>query len=402
MTPWLRIIGIGEDGVESLSATARHLLETASLVAGGERHLALAAPVIRGETLSWPSPMGKAIPALLARRGEAVAVLASGDPLFYGIGSTLLHHVAVEETLTVPAPSSVAWACARLGWPQAEVTVISLCGRPIEPLFPLLQPGARLIALSADRTTPGLVAATLRARGFGPSVIHLLEALGGPQEQRRQTTAEGFDLDGIAPLNLLAIEVAAGPEAQVIPIGPGLDDGFFDHDGQITKREIRAVTLSSLAPRAGELLWDIGCGSGSVSIEWLRCHRAMRAVGIEADAARSARAAANAARLGVPRLELVNARAPEGLAGLAPPDAVFIGGGVTAPGVLDTAWARLKSGGRLVANSVTVESDAVLIGARETWGGTLTRIGIERLEAIGRLHGFRPAMAVTQWMAVKP
>jgi precorrin-6Y C5,15-methyltransferase (decarboxylating) len=402
MTPWLRIIGIGEDGVEGLSPAARHLIEAATLVVGGARHLALAAPVIRGERLAWPSPMAQGIPAILARRGEAVVVLASGDPHFYGVGATLLRHVPVEETLTLPAPSSVALACARLGWPQASVTTVSLCGRPLEPLFPLLQPGSRLIALSADASTPGLVAAALRARGFGPSILHVLEALGGPAERRNRTTAADFVEDDIAPLNLLAIEVVAGPGALVIPLGTGLDDAFFEHDGQITKREIRAVTLSSLGPRAGELLWDIGCGSGSVAIEWLLRHKSMRAVGIEANGERSARAARNAARLGVPHLELVNATAPDGLAGLPVPDAVFIGGGITGDGVVDAAWARLRSGGRLVANSVTVESDAVLIAACARLGGTLTRIGIERLDTIGRLHGFRPAMTVTQWSVVKP
>lgn len=402
VTPWLYLVGIGEDGLDGLSPTARHLIASATLVVGGARHLALAAPAITGETMAWPSPLTDGIAAILARRGQGVAVLASGDPLFYGVGATLLRHIPVAETLILPAPSSVALACAMLGWPQAEVAVLSLCGRPIEPLFPLLQPGRRLIALCADANTPGQVVAALRARGFGASPLHVLEALGGPAAARRSTTAAAFALEGINPLNLLAIEVTGGPDSLVMPLAGGLDDTLFQHDGQITKREIRAVTLSALAPRAGELLWDIGCGSGSIAIEWLLCHPSLHAIGVEANVERLARAAINAAHLGVPRLELIEARAPHGLERLPAPDAIFVGGGITARGMVQILWDRLRPGGRLVANSVTVESDAVLIAARGSLGGSLTRIGIERLDPIGRLHGFRPAMTVTQWSVVKP
>jgi precorrin-6Y C5,15-methyltransferase (decarboxylating) len=399
---WLAILGIGEDGVEGLSTAARALVSGAELVVGGARHLALADGLIRGERLPWPTPLAQAFPAICARRGSPVAVLASGDPFCYGVGNKLLRHVPAEETLCLPAPSAFSLACARLGWPLQDTATISFCGRPIEPLAPLLQPGARILALSADATTPAALAAFLRSRGFGPSVLHLLEALGGPREQIRTGPADGFDLGAVDALNLVAIEVAAAPGAQVLPLSAGLADEVFEHDGQITKREIRAVTLSTLAPRRGESLWDIGCGSGSIAIEWMLRHPANRAVAIDENPERAARAARNAASLGVPGLEIVTGRAPASLAGLPRPDAIFIGGGAQDDGVLDAAWAALKPGGRIVANSVTVETDALLIAARARLGGTLTRLSVERLDQIGSMHGFRPAMTVTQWAAAKP
>lgn len=398
---WLAILGIGEDGVEGLTAAARALISGAELVVGGARHLALADGLIRGERLAWPTPLADAIPKICARRGSPVAVLASGDPFCYGVGSKLLRHVPPEETLCLPAPSAFSLACARLGWSLQDAATITFCGRPIAPLAPLLQPGARVLALSADATTPSAVAVFLRGRGFGQSVLHVLEALGGPRERVRRTTADdfGFEVDA---LNMLAIEVVAGPGAQVIPLASGLPDDAFEHDGQLTKREIRAVTLSSLAPRRGELLWDIGCGSGSIAIEWMLRHPANRAIAIEENDSRAARAARNAASLGVPALKVITGTAPAALAGLPPPDAVFVGGGAQEPGLLEHAWGALPPGGRIVVNGVTVETEAVLIAARERWGGSLTRLSVERLDRLGSMHGFRPAMTVTQWAAVKP
>jgi precorrin-6Y C5,15-methyltransferase (decarboxylating) len=377
------------------------LISGAELVVGGQRHLALADGLIRGERMPWPTPLADAIPAICARRGSPVAVLASGDPFCYGVGTKLLRHVTPEETLCLPAPSAFSLACARLGWSLQDTGTITFCGRPIEPIAPLLQPGARLLAFSADATTPAAVAALLRRRGFGKSVFHVLEALGGPRERVRTTTAAAFDFE-VDALNLTGIEVVAGPEAQIIPLASGLADEAFEHDGQITKREIRAVTLSSLAPRQGELLWDVGCGSGSVGIEWMLRHPANRAIAIEANAERAARAARNAASLGVPALRVVTGSAPSALADLPPPDAVFIGGGAQDAGVLDAAWDALKPGGRIVVNGVTVETEAVLIAAQARLGGTLTRLSVERLDRIGTMHGFRPAMTVTQWTAQKP
>lgn len=400
--PWLAILGIGEDGVEGLSAAARALLGQAMLVVGGRRHLALAEAAIAGERMAWPSPIGEAFPAILARRGQMVAVLASGDPYCFGIGGVLAGIVPVAETVCIPAASAFALACARLGWPLQDVASLSFCGRPLEAIVPRLQPGARILALSADAATPGKLAALLDRLGFGGSQLTVLEALGGGRERVRYARASGPMPGGIDPLNLLAIEVVAGPDARIIPLSTGLPDACFEHDGQLTRREVRAVTLSTLAPRAGEHLWDIGCGAGSIAIEWLLRHPANTAVGIESRAERAARAARNAAGLGVPGLRIVTGTAPDALAGLPPPDAAFIGGGAHRPGVIAAAWAALRPGGRLVVNGVTIETEAALFAAHGRLGGTLTRLSVERLDAVGTMHGFRPAMTVTQFCATKP
>lgn len=400
--PWLSIVGIGEDGTTGLSAAARDAISSARLVVGGTRHLALAESVITGEKWPWASPMRETLPSLLAARPEPVAVLASGDPFCFGVGPMLAATVAAGEWRCLPAPSCLSLACARLGWALQEVATISFCGRPLAPLAALLQPGARVLALSADDTTPRAVAAFLTERGFGPSEIILLETLGGPRERVRTTTAASFDLGDTHRLNLLAITLHAGPEARIIPLATGIDDDAFAHDGQITKREIRAATLSALAPRRGGLLWDIGTGSGSIAIEWMLCHPANHAIALDRRADRLAHAAANAERFGVPGLHCIEGAAPASLKGLQAPDAVFIGGGAQGAGVIDTGWAALKPGGRMVINAVTIETEAVLIAAHARLGGTLSRIGVERLSPVGRMHGYRPAMTVTQWMAVKP
>ena len=398
---WLSILGIGEDGVEGMTPTARALLGAAEVVYGGARHLSLARGLITGAAREWPSPLGAAFPDLLDLRPRPVAVLASGDPYCYGIGARLAHLVPAEETLAVPAPSAFSLACARLGWSLPDTATVSLCGRKLATLIPHLQPGARVLVLSADGETPGAVADLLRARGFGGSVLHVMEALGGPRERVRHFLAADWLPGAIDPLNLLAIEVAAGEDALVLPLASGLPDDAFENDGQLTKQEIRAVTLSALAPRLGELLWDVGAGSGSISIEWLLRHPANRAIAIERRAERAARAARNAAALGVPRLSVVEGAAPDALADLPRPDAAFIGGGVERPGVLETVWEALRPGGRIVVNAVTIQSEAVLFGACQRRGGTLRRLSVERLDALGSMHAFRPAMTVTQWAASK-
>ncbi len=369
---------------------------------GGARHLALAAPLIRGEAKAWPSPFSRGVEEVLAARGRNVCVLASGDPFFYGVGSVLTNHVAPEETLVVPAPSSFSLAAARLHWALPDIALVSLHGRALERIKPHLHQGARVLALTSDSEGPGTLARLLAETGFGESRLIVLEALGGAKERIRATTAAGFDLGGIAELNLVGIEVAAAPDARVVAYTPGLADDLFEHDGQITKREIRAVTLSSLAPLRGQMLWDIGAGSGSVSIEWMLAHHSLRAAAIEARADRAQRITRNAASFGVPELEVVEGRAPEALAGLAAPDAIFIGGGASEPSVLDAAMSALKPGGRLVANAVTLATEAELIGRQASLGGTLTRIAISRVDSIGGKTGWRPAMPVTQWVWVKP
>ena len=394
---WLSILGIGEDGVEGLSPAARALIQGAARVVGGARHISLANDLIRGERMVWPRPIEAAFPAIPAARPRPVAVLASGDPFCHGIGSRLAGVVPRDEMLCLPVASAFSLACARLGWPLQDVSTISLCGRDVATLAPLLQPGRRLLALSADASTPEQVAALLRARGFADSPFTVLEALGGPRE-RIQPFAEASH---IAALNLLAIECVAGAEARIVPLTAGLPDEAFESDGQLTKREIRAATLAALAPTRGAVLWDIGCGSGSVGIEWMLRDPANAAIGVERRPDRAARAARNAASLGVPGLRVEQGEAPAALEGLPTPDAVFVGGGASAE-TIAAAWSALPPGGRLVANAVSVETACLLFETRLRLGGELTRLSVERMGQIGSMHAFRPAMTVTQWAVRKP
>ena len=398
---WLTIVGIGEDGRDGLSPAAAAVLDAADIVWGGRRHLALAAP-LKAETRLWPSPISDAYPAILERRGRPTCLLATGDPFHYGIGAEIARLVPPAEIRAFPQPSAFSLAAARLGWPLAETDCLTLHGRALARLIPHLQPGARLLALSWDGTTPQAVAKLLTERGFARSRLTVLEAMGGPRERIVTGVAEELAGD-FDPLNTLAIEVEAGPSAQVLPLACGLDDAHFENDGQLTKAEIRAVTLAALAPRAGGLLWDVGAGAGSVGIEWCLRHPRNRALAIEARPDRGARLLRNAEALGVPdRLTLVEGRAPEILAGLARPDAVFVGGGVGVPGLLDAAREALAKGGRLVANAVTLEGEAALLAAHAGHGGTLRRLAITRADPVGSLTGWRPAMPVTQWVFAKP
>lgn len=399
---WLTVVGIGEDGLDGLGDEAKRRIAAARHVFGGRRHLALAASLVTGDAWAWPTPFDPAMNDVLALRGRTVCVLASGDPFMHGVGATLARLVPPREMLVLPAPSAFSLAAARLGWPLQHVETVSLHGHAADLLRPLLHPGRRILALTSDAEGPGAMARLLTATGFGASRLTCLEALGGRDERIRSAEARAFGLDGINPLNLLAIEVVATDGARVLPRSPGLADELFEHDGQITKREIRAVTLSSLAPRRGELLWDIGAGSGSVAIEWLLADPSMRAVAIEADAGRAGRVARNASACGVPGLQVVVGRAPGALAGLPAPDAVFIGGGGTDPGVLDAAMAALPRSGRLVANAVTLEMEALLLARHAHAGGELLRLAVSRVSAIGSMTGWRPAMPVTQWSWVKP
>jgi len=400
--PWLTVIGIGEDGADGLGEAARRYLQEAAVVFGGRRHLALAKALIGGEVLAWPTPFDAEMRQVLERRGEKVCVLASGDPFLFGVGATLSRVVPSAEMRTLPAPSAFSLAASRLGWPLQDLETVSLHGRPVELLRPLLHGGARILALTSDAEGPGTIARLLNGSGFGASRLTVLEALGGMQERTRSTTAGHFDLEDINALNVLAIEVDSTREAPILPLAAGLADDLFDHDGQITKREIRAMTLSSLAPRRGELLWDIGAGSGSVGIEWMLAHPSLRAIAIEADPDRAARIGRNAAACGVPGLEIVTGTAPGALAGLAQPDAIFVGGGGSEAGVMDAAIAALRPGGRLVANAVTLEMEAVLLALQAAHGGELTRIAVSRASPVGSMQGWRAAMPVTQWSWVKP
>jgi precorrin-6Y C5,15-methyltransferase (decarboxylating) len=399
---WLSIVGIGEDGIEGLSAVARGLVSGAEIVFGGKRHLALAGALIRGAMRPWPSPFDAGVAEVVAQRGRQVCVLASGDPYLYGVGAVLARHVEPAETLVVPAPSAFSLAAARLGWPLADCALLSLHGRELDRVRPHLQPGARVLALTSDGDGPAALAGLLATTGFGASRFTVMEALGGPRERIRATTAAQFDLGTVDALNTVAIEVAAADGARIIARAPGLPDAMFEHDGQLTKREVRAVTLSGLAPRRGELLWDVGAGAGSVAIEWMLADTSLRAIAIEALAERAARIRRNAASFGVPGIAIVQGAAPAALAGLPVPDAIFVGGGASDPGVLDAVLAMLRAGGRLVVNAATLESEALLLARYSALGGELIRIAIARADPVGSMTAWRPAMPVTQWRWVKP
>jgi precorrin-6B C5,15-methyltransferase / cobalt-precorrin-6B C5,C15-methyltransferase len=398
---WLSIVGIGEDGVAGLSAIARRLIGSAELVVGGARHLELAGDLIRGQRLTWPSPISDAFDEIKRHRGRQVAILASGDPFHFGIGKQLATFVPAEEFLCLPQPSAFSLAAARMGWPLQDVALVTLHGRALQGIVRHLQPGARILALSWDGATPAKLAELLNAHQMGQSRITVLEAMGGPRERIRHAKASNFDIGEIHPLNTIAVELMAEPEAAIIGLAPGLDDALFEHDGQLTKREIRAVTLSSLQPRQGELLWDIGLGAGSIAIEWLLRHPSLRAIGVEARHDRADRAARNAAALGVP-LQIVQGHAPQALVGLAQPDAVFVGGGMMDEGMFEAVWAALKPRGRLVANAVSLETEGRLAEFFRRFGGDLVRLQVARADKLGDGFGWRPAMPVTQWRVRKP
>jgi precorrin-6Y C5,15-methyltransferase (decarboxylating) len=398
---WLAVVGLSEDGLDGLPPAARRLIAQAAFVVGGRRHLALAQP-LEAETLVWPSPIEDALDTIEARRGKPVCVLASGDPFFFGVGTMLTRRFAPAEMICHPAPSAFSLAASRLGWSQQDCALLSLHGRPLEAIIPRLEPGARILALSWDGATPSKLAGLLTARGMGRSVLTVCEAMGGPRERVRAMEAEGFALDNVAALNTIALEVVADSDARVLPRAAGLSDDWFEHDGQITKSDIRAITLAALAPRRGELLWDVGAGSGSVAIEWMLADPANRAVAVEARHERAARIARNALSLGVPTLSVVTGAAPHVFGDLPQPDAVFIGGGSSAPDVVERAYDALPPSGRLVVNAVTLETQAACVGWRARWGGELVQIALAHPEPVGRFTGWRPAMPVVQWRLTKP
>ncbi|GGT20531.1 precorrin-6y C5,15-methyltransferase (decarboxylating) subunit CbiE [Streptomyces purpureus] len=403
MSSVISVVGIGADGWNGLSAAARDTLSAAEVLIGGPRQLDLLPPdACPGERLAWPSPLRPAVPGLLAaHEGRRVAVLASGDPLFYGIGRTLAETVGPDRLHVLPHPSSVSYACARLGWAVEETETVSLVGRPLASLVAAVHDGRRVLVLSAGADTPGAVAELLRSHGFGPSRLRILEQLGADRERILDATADNPPPGPVDPLNVIALDCVRAPGAPRLGAAPGLPDEAYEHDGQLTKRHVRAATLAALAPAPGELLWDIGGGSGSIGIEWMRTHRSCRAVAVERDAARAARIVRNADALGVPALRVVTAAAPAGLAGLPRPDAVFIGGGLTAPGLLDACWEALAEGGRLVANTVTLESEALLAERYRRHGGELIRLAVAHAVPVGGFTGWRQAMPVTQWSVVK-
>ncbi|MEU7136285.1 precorrin-6y C5,15-methyltransferase (decarboxylating) subunit CbiE [Streptomyces sp. NPDC046261] len=396
------VVGIGADGWPGLAPGSREALRHAEVLIGGPRQLDLLPGECTGERVAWPTPLRPAVPALLAAHAQRrVCVLASGDPMFYGIGRTLAEVLGAERLRVLPHPSSASYACARLGWALHDTDVLSLVGRPLPALTAALHDGRRLLLLSAGAGTPAEVAALLRERGYGPSRMTVLEQLGGDRERRIEETAVNWRHPAVDALNVIAIECRREPDALRTALTPGLPDEAFEHDGQLTKRHVRAATLAALAPAPGELLWDVGGGSGSIGIEWMRAHASCRAVAVERDPVRAGRITRNADALGVPALRVVTGRAPAALADLPTPDAVFIGGGLTAPGLLEACWQALPSGGRLVANTVTLESEALLTDWYRRHGGELTRLAVAHAVPVGGFTGWRQAMPVTQWSVGK-
>lgn len=400
------VVGIGADGWAGLTQAARALVLGADVILGGDRALGYLSPDLNkgAERVPLPAPLVAALPDLLATyAGRDLCLLASGDPMFYGIGATLVRLLGPDGVHVLPHPSSASLACARLGWAAADVDVVSAVGRPLERLHALVTPGRRLLVLSAGADTPAAVARLLTDAGYGPSRLTVLEQLGGPAERIRAGVAAQWQdpADGHDALNLVAVDCLPGSDARLLACTPGLPDDVYDHDGQLTKREVRAVTLARLVPLPGQLLWDVGGGAGSVAIEWMRAHRDSRAIAIEVRGDRAERIAANATALGVPGLRVVPGEAPAALAGLPAPDAIFIGGGATVPGLIEACWAALRPRGRLVVNAVTLETETLVLARHAELGGDLTRLEISRAGAVGGFTAWRPMLPVTQWAVTR-
>lgn len=396
--PWLHIVGIGEDGMEGLLPATRAVVAAAEVIIGGERHHTLAEN-LTAERLAWPHPFDALIDTIKGLRGRRVVVLATGDPLWFSIGARIGRSIDPAQIIYHPQLSAFQLAAARMGWSLPDVETLTVHGRPVEQMIAFIQPDVRLLVLTTGAETPGQIARFLTERGFGQSRMTVLAAMGGKDEARFDGVAESWD-HVVPAFNTLAVECIAAPDAALVPRVPGLADDLFQSDGTMTKQEVRAVTVAKLMPMRGALLWDIGCGCGSVAIEWMRAARYARAVGIEPRADRRAMAAANALALGVPKLELVDGMVPDALTGLDAPDAIFIGGGLSRE-TFEAAWAALRPLGRLVANAVTLESEAELIALHKAHGGDLVKLSVHRAEPVGRLTGWRPLMPVTQWSLVK-
>ncbi|MDT8343764.1 MAG: precorrin-6y C5,15-methyltransferase (decarboxylating) subunit CbiE [Thermohalobaculum sp.] len=410
--PWLHIAGIGEDGMAGLTPAARRAIEAAELIIGGERHHRLA-PDITAERIAWPSPFDALVDLIRAHRGRRVVVLATGDPLWFSVGARIAGAIERDEIVFHPQLSAFQWAACRMGWSLADVETLTAHGRPSEQVIPAFWPGARMLILTSGAETAGEIARHLTARGYGDAAMTALGNLGGADETRHDGTARDWAAMDPAPnlpaLNTLAVECRGTP-AMLLPRLPGLPDDAFTHDGKMTKQEVRAITLSRLMPARGAVLWDIGTGCGSVAIEWMRAAPDAVAAGFDPRPDRLAMARTNAETLGVPRLALFEGTAPEVLTTLpAPvgtkpdlrrPDAVFIGGGLTRETVA-VAVAALRPMGRLVANAVTLESEALLIALHAGMGGELTRLAVSRAAPVGGLTGWRPLMPVTQWSLLK-
>lgn len=401
MSRWLTIVGVGEDGYGGLGAMARAAIAEAEAVVGSDRLLSFL-PATSAERHLWPQPFSAAVDRIEPLRGRRTVILATGDPMNYGVARKLMTFIPFAEMTVIPHLSAFSLAASRVGWSLPDCDTLTLHGRDAANIEAFIQPDVRLIVLTADRTTIPEVARRLAARGFGKSEITVLENMGGPRESQQSFAANAVPETRFSDLNTLAIHCIASPGARIWSRLAGLPDEAFQHDGQLTKREVRAATLAALAPAPDQLLWDIGAGCGSIAIEWMRSTRGCEAIAFEHNTERLRMIAANADRLGAPRLKVVPGEAPQSLESHAAPDAVFIGGGLGVPGVFETAWASLKSGGRMVVNVVTIEGELHLYDLHEKYGGNLLRIEVSHLHRIGALRALKPRMPVTQWRAVKP
>lgn len=396
--PWLHIVGIGEDGMDGLTPATRAVVEAAEVIVGGDRHHTLSANP-DATRIAWPSPFDAMIETLESLRGKRAVVLVTGDPLWFSVGARIGSAIPADQLVYHPQLSAFQLASARMGWSLADVETLTVHGRPVEQMIAFIQPDQRLIVLTTGADTPAQIARFLSERGFGGSRLTVLAAMGGQREERFEGTADTWS-HTVPAFNTLCIECVAAPDAALLPRVPGLADALFVSDGTMTKQEVRAATLAKLMPMRGALLWDIGTGCGSVAIEWMRAARYARAIGIEPRADRRDMAAQNALGLGAPKLDLIDGTVPDALNGLEAPDAVFIGGGLSRD-TFEAAFAALRPLGRLVANAVTLESEAELIALHRDHGGDLVKIQTHRAEPVGRLTGWRPAMPVTQWSLIK-
>ncbi len=400
MKRWLSVVGLGEGGFDDLPAVGRELIAEAEVLVGSQRHLDLV-PDAGAQRLTWASPLQKTVEDIKRCRSRRVCVLATGDPMDFGIGTKLARQLPISEMLIVPSPSAFSLAAARMGWSRPDCSCLTVHSRPIEMIHPFVQPYARLLILSNDGGSPAQIASLLRERGFGPSRLSVFEHMGGGRERRVDGTAENWTDTSIADLNTVAVVCHPADGVQMLSRSPGLPDDVFRHDGQLTKREVRAMTLAALRPGPGQRLWDVGAGCGSIGIEWLRMEPYAAAIAIESNEDRVAYIRENAVALGAPTLSVVCGEAPAVLSGLEPPDAVFVGGGLTTANLIETCWQSLKSGGRLVANAVTVEGEQRLAEWHGTKGGALRRIAVTRAAPSGRFEVWQALVPVTQWEIIK-
>ena len=395
--PWLTLLGWGESGTAGLTAASREQLERAEIVFGARRHLRLLPP-LNADIREWPVPFADGIPPLLNERGRRVVMLVSGDPFWFGAGTSVARHLEASEWAAVPSPSTFSLAAARLGWPLERCTCLGLHAKPLTRIRPYLQSGRRLLVLLRDGAAVAELAALVKIFGFADSQLNVLEALGGEDERIRTLRMDDTLPDDIAHPVAVGIDVAGNGPA--LPLTPGLADSFFEHEGQITKQAVRSLTLCALAPRPGERLWDIGTGSGSIAIEWLLAHPDNQAIGFEQHPERAARARRNAENLGVDWLEVNEGRAPEVFENAPLPDAVFIGGGLS-QALLDALWQRLPVGVRVVANAVTLESEALLAHWQQQAGGDLLRLELAHASPMGTRRGWKASYPIVQWRGVR-